>query len=188
MPLIKSLLLLTSKGQSVGSTLFLCRTCDVLECVVCKNYHDSQHQSSMLRFVSMQWDKNMEHELVKSCSSCSKRVRSRFECTTCAKSLCDICCEIHAISNAWFDEHDPSHKLFRSIMPPNFSVPMELERTCRCVEDPNVMMHCSRCVSGEYTLHISTRKKLTISSSQTWQHNPLVHHMQKHLWCICQIL
>ena len=166
----------------------MCRTCDVLECVVCKNYHDNEHQSSMLRFICVQWNKNMESDVTKCCSSCSKLVRSRFECTQCEKSLCNICCEIMATNDAWFDEHDPSHKLFRSIVPPNFSVPEVLTRTCRCVEDPNVMMHCSRCVTCKCTVQISRPQDLTIASSQTWQYNLLVHHMQKHLRCICEIV
>ena len=142
---------LIDEGQSVGSALFLCRTCDVLECTVCKFYHDAKHQSSMLRFTSIQWNQSMEHDLVKSCSSCSKLVRSRFECTHCARALCDICCEILATNNAWFEEHEadfPTHKSFRSIVPPNFSITSALTRSCTCVEDANVMMHCSRCLNG----------------------------------------
>ena len=130
-----------------------------MECVVCKNYHDKEHQSSMLRFISVQWNKNMEPDGIKSCSSCLKLVRSRFECTQCEQSLCNICWEISATNSVWFDEHDPSHKLFRSILPPNFAVPKELERTCRCVEDPDVMMHCSRCVTGKSTVPTSGATK-----------------------------
>lgn len=144
----------------------------------------------MLRFTSIQWNKSMESE-AKFCSSCSKPVRSRFECTVCSKSLCDICCEIFATNNAWFDEHKdefPNHKSFRSIVPPNFSMPLELERNCRCVEDPDVIMHCSRCLSGKVFDAYLYSQKLTVTSTQTWQHNLLVHHLQKHLRFIDQIM
>ena len=128
-----------------------------MECIVCKNYHDAKHQSSMLRITSAQWNENMRDvDLVKSCSCCSKPVRSRFECTHCNKAMCDICYDIVATNKAWFEEHQadfPSHKSFRSIVPPNFSAPSELKRTCGCVNDPDVMMHCCRCRDGIYILH-----------------------------------
>lgn len=88
-------------------------------------------------------------EAAKACSTCSRLVRSRCECTQCGKVLCDMCSAITTTLNDWFDEHKaefPFHKTFRSIAPPNLSRPLSLDRDCDCVSDGEVMAHCGRCL------------------------------------------
>jgi hypothetical protein len=141
----------------------------------------------MLRFVALQWNKIMTGiEDTKSCSSCSRRTRSRFECTQCTKALCDFCSGMPTILPGWLKDHaaeHPHHKDFWSVAPPTISLPSRLERDCHCVEDQSAAAHCDRCLVCTVPSIVSKSSKLTDSCRSEIRRSPLfVHDLQKHLW------
>jgi len=93
----------------------------------------------------------MSVEDAKTCSSCSRRTRSRLECSQCAKALCDYCAGIKSsILPGWLKAHvgeHPHHNDFLSVTPPTISFPSMLERDCHCVEEQSVVTHCDRCLT-----------------------------------------
>lgn len=148
-------LLTKSTGISYNSRMFLCVECQMLTCTSCHDRHERTHIQHMLRFELLQWMPKLRGVTPQGkCHVCADEFRTRWECRSCARSMCRKCAGQYDHREKFFRDHlelCPEGRQFFATYPPYWTTSERwVHDPCPCLNPgPISGIHCDSCHRGK---------------------------------------
>jgi hypothetical protein len=147
--------LIFAVGVPYNKRFYFCQDCIISICERCHGRHDRTHQQYFALCNGIQWETRMQGLLPeRRCDHCSQPRKARIECQTCGSNLCLKCFDDRDRQIEWLRAHftkHRDHREFTHVYPRNWFMLTEYEDACNCINDPQAINHCARCLKRECT-------------------------------------